>query len=158
MKVLCLFGTHSHDFSRMAKAVDNLAGKISETEFIVQTGATSYKFKNIKKYFDYCSIERMTKLVSEADILIMQGGWGGIEEAVDCGKKCVVLPRIEGVEHVHNQEQLVRKLDELGCIVGCYDEKDLETCLCKAMTMRVKPLKKGDATREINHALKKWFG
>ena len=100
----------------------------------------------------------MAKLVDEADVLILQGGWGGMEEAVDCGKRCVVIPRIEGLEHVHNQEQLVRKMDALGCIIGCFDENELESCVEKALTMEVKPLKKGDATDSINAALKEWFG
>lgn len=158
MKILCSLGTHSQDFSRMAKAVDDLAGKMTDIEFVVQTGVTCYNFKHVKDFFDYCPKERMLQLMNEADILILQGGWGGIEEAVDSGKKCVVIPRIEGLEHVHNQEQLVRKMDSLGCVVGCFDEHDLDACVRKAMTMTVNPLKKGDATAEINSALKEWFG
>ena len=157
MKILCSLGTHSQDFSRMAKAVDELAGIMTDTEFVVQTGVTCYDFKHVKEHFDYCSKEKMIQLMNEADILILQGGWGGMEEAVDCGKKCVVIPRIEGAEHVHNQEQLVKKMDSLGCVVGCFDEQELESCVRKAMTMEVKPLKKGDATDEINRALKEWF-
>ena len=157
MKIVCSLGTHSQDFGRMAKAVDELAAKMPNTDFVVQTGVTKYEFKNVKIHFDYCSKEQMAKLVDEADVLILQGGWGGIEEAVDCGKRCVVIPRIEGLEHIHNQEQLVRKMDALGCIIGCFDENKLESCVERALTMEVKPLKKGDATESINTALKEWF-
>lgn len=158
MKILCSLGTHTQDFSRMAKAVDELAGRMTDVEFIVQTGVTRYDFKNVKDHFDYCPKERMAQLVDEADVLILQGGWGGMEEAVDSGKRCVVIPRIEGPEHVHDQEQLVRKMDALGCIIGCFDEKKLYSCVAKALTWEVKPLAKGDATEAINTALREWFG
>ena len=158
MKILCSLGTHTQDFSRMAKAVDELAGRMADVQFFVQTGVTRYDFKNVKVHFDFCPKERMVKLVEEADILILQGGWGGMEEAVDSGKRCVVIPRIEGSEHVHDQEQLVRKMDALGCVIGCFDEKELEECVAKALKREMKPLEKGDATEAINAALKKWFG
>lgn len=157
MKILCSLGTHSQDFSRMAKAVDELAAQIPDVEFIVQTGITKYNFKYIKTYFDFCPKNQMNQMINEADILILQGGWGGIEEAVDLGKKCVVIPRIEGIEHIHNQEQLVKKMDDLGCIVGCFDEKNLKECVLKAIKMKVQPIIKGDATAFINEALNKWF-
>lgn len=158
MKILCSIGTHSQDFSRMAKAVDELAGRMTDVDFVVQTGVTRYNFQYVNNHFDFCPKERMERLMDEADVLILQGGWGGMEEAVDNGKRCVVIPRIEGPEHVHDQEQLVRKMDALGCVIGCFDEKELEACVHKAMKMEVKPLKKGDATEAINAALKEWFG
>lgn len=96
--------------------------------------------------------------MDEADILILQGGWGGIEEAIDKGKRCVVVPRIEGAEHIHNQEQLVRKLDKMRCIIGCFNEEQLGECIKRARQMKVKPLEKGDATVCINNALNEWFG
>lgn len=157
MKILCSLGTHTQDFSRMAKAVDELAAVMIEADFTVQTGVTKYDFKYVKEHFDYCPKDRMNQLMDEADVLILQGGWGGMEEAVDMGKKCVVMPRIEGTEHIHDQEQLVRKMDSLGCIVGCFDENKLEECVRKAMVMEVKPIDKGSATETINNALASWF-
>lgn len=157
MKILASLGTHTQDFSRMAKAVDDLAGKHPEYEITVQMGVTKYIFKNNVCSFDYCPKEQMVQLMDDADLLILQGGWGGMEEAVDKGKRCVVIPRIEGPEHIHNQEQLVRKMDELGHVVGCFDEKQLDVCVEQASSMDVKPIVKGDATKYINDALENWF-
>ena len=157
MKILASLGTHTQDFSRMAKAVDELAGNHPEYEICVQMGVTKYIFKNKVRCFDYCPKDKMAQLIDDADLLILQGGWGGMEEAVDKGKRCVVIPRIEGPEHIHNQEQLVRKMDELGHVVGCFDEKQLDECVEKASQMVVKPIIKGDATKYINDALKNWF-
>lgn len=157
MKILGSLGTHTQDFSRMAKAIDELAGKHPEYEITVQTGVTKYEFKNKVDSFDYCPKDKMVQLMDEADVLILQGGWGGMEEAVDKGKRCVVMPRIEGPEHIHNQEQLVRKMDALGHVVGCFDERQLEDCVLRAIDLKVKPIQKGSATASINEALKAWF-
>ncbi len=157
MKILCSLGTHTQDFSRLAKAIDAVAAMRPDDKITVQTGATNYSFQHINNYFDFCPKDRMVELMDEADVLVLQGGWGGIEEAVDKGKHCVVVPRIEGLEHIHNQEQLVRKLESLGCIIGCYDVSNLDDCIEKAKDMLVSPLQKGDATEIINASLTEWF-
>lgn len=156
MRILVCLGTHSQDFSRLAKAVDDYAGTV-DYEFIVQTGVTHYPFKHIVKYFDYCSKDVMSDYMASADVLILQGGWGGMEEAIDAGKRIVAVPRIEGLEHIHNQEQLVRKLDAMGCVIGCFDVDTLAACVEKALTFRLMPLKKGLANTVISDCLKAWF-
>lgn len=40
-------------------------------------------------------------------------------------KRIVVIPRYDKTEHIHDQFQLIRKLDKLGCVIGVFDEKDL---------------------------------
>lgn len=157
MKILCSLGTHTQDFSRLARAIDEVAGKLSDADVVVQSGATKYDFKHIRNHFDFCPKERMEQLIEWADVLVLQGGWGGMEEAVDKGKHCVVVPRIEGPEHVHNQEQLVRKMDSIGCIIGCLDVNNLSECIDKALNMQVQPLEKGSATDIINKSLNDWF-
>ena len=157
MKILCSLGTHTQDFSRLARGIDEVARACPEYDITVQTGVTQYSFQYIQNHFDYCPKDRMQQLMEEADILVLQGGWGGIEEAVDKGKRCVVVPRIEGKEHIHNQEQLVKKLDSLGCVVGCFDIEKLLLCIEKASKMQVRPIQKGDATDVINQALMAWF-
>lgn len=153
--ILFSLGTHSQDFSRMAKAADDYAATTNE-RIVVQTGYTRYSFANVKEHFDFCSKERMMSLMDEADILVLQGGWGGICEAVDKGKRVVVMPRINGVEHVHDQGQVVRKMEELGCVLGVYDAKDLAKVIEKARTFDFKPLKRGNPSI-ICETLNKWF-
>jgi UDP-N-acetylglucosamine transferase subunit ALG13 len=92
-----------------------------------------------------------------AELLIMQGGWGTIEEALDLGKKIVAVPRIHGPEHVHNQEQLVRKLESLGCLTGCYDAEKLAGCIEIARKTKYSGLTKGSAFDEISKKLDIWF-
>ena len=118
--ILFSLGTHSQDFSRMAKAADDYAAMTNE-RIVVQTGYTHYELTHVKEHFDFCPKEQMQQLMEEANVLVLQGGWGGICEAVDKGKRVVVLPRRNGVEHVHDQGQVAKKMAELGCAICCMD-------------------------------------
>lgn len=126
MKILCSLGTHTQDFTRMAMAIDEISLN-SSNEFIVQTGYTNYRFQNITEHFNFCPKEKMQQLMDEADILVLQGGWGGICEAVDKKKRVIVVPRINGPEHIHDQGQVVRKMEELRCLIGVYAVNDGES-------------------------------
>lgn len=181
MKIVCLLGTHTQEFKRMAKALDEYAYSSTDDEFIVQTGYTNYIFENITHYFNFCSKEKMQQLINDADLLILQGGWGGICEAVDKKKKVIVIPRINGPEHIHDQSQVVRKMEQLGCVIGVYvtlegeslpenifkNNKCLDTyshktaillkdAINKAKYYEFKPLKRGNSNI-ISEALKNWF-
>lgn len=181
MRIVCLLGTHTQDFTRMAMAIDELAAT-SEYEFIVQMGYTHYVFQHITEVFDFCSKERMQQLMDGADILVLQGGWGGICEAVDKGKRVVVVPRINGPEHIHDQGQVVRKMEQLMCVIGVYVVGDgiempenvfrknknvlceyahktaqqLKNAIDLAKTYQFKSLKRGDA-KIVADALTVWF-
>lgn len=173
--ILFSLGTHSQDFSRMAKAADDFAATTNE-RVVVQTGYTHYDFKNVTEHFDFCPKDKMQKLMDEAGILVLQGGWGGICEAVDKGKRVVVIPRINGPEHIHDQGQVVRKMESLGCLIGVYPDGDVPTdgsarltpeiiastsrnlqkAVEKAKTFDFKPLRRGSA-RIVADTLLKWF-
>lgn len=149
-------GTMDMPFFRMAEAVDKLAANIQDN-VIVQTGYTNYKYKNVSKVFTFCTKEEMQKYIELADLLILQGGWGAISEAMEKGKRIVVMPRHDKTEHIHDQFQLIRKLDELGCVIGVFDEKKLEESVDKAYNFNFKQLKKGNAQHLIEETLNKWF-
>ncbi len=155
--ILVILGTHTQPFDRLAEGIDCYAATTDE-EIVVQMGVSTYPMRHVAKHFAYCTKDEMNGYMEQADLLVMQGGWGGMEEAIDLGKRIVAVPRIEGAEHIHNQEQLVRKLDALGCVVGCYDMKDLPVCIEKTKTFDFQPLQKGSATTIIAEHLKQWFG
>ena len=113
------FGTMDMPFERMAYAVDEFAASCSE-EVIVQTGWTNYKYKHVHKVFKMCTKEEMAHYQQEASVLIMQGGWGSICESMELGKRMVIIPRYEKTEHIHDQFQLIKKLDALGVVIGVF--------------------------------------
>ena len=152
--ILITVGTHYQPFERLVKAGDEYAATTDE-RVVIQRGFTPYECKHAES-FDFCQKDKMSKLMEEADVLVMQGGWGALREAIDDGKRIVAVPRIEGVEHVHDQEQVVRKLESEGCVLAVYDIKDLPAMIEKAKTHIFKPLKHGNADI-IEVTLEKWF-
>ena len=72
-------------------------------------------------------------------------------------KRIVVIPRHDKTEHIHDQFQLIRKLDKLGCVIGVFDEKDLPQKIKEAYSFDFLQIKKGNAEKLINQKLKEWF-
>ncbi|MFI3265313.1 MAG: glycosyltransferase [Rikenellaceae bacterium] len=140
----------------MAKAIDDYAATTDE-QVIVQTGYTKYDYKHAKA-FDFCSPEEMQRYVDKAQILILQGGWGALSEAVKKHKRIVSIPRIEGSEHNHNQIQIVQKLERLGCVIGVYDVRDLPQAIQAAYLYNFKQINRGEAESRIRQKLNDWFG
>lgn len=139
----------------MAKAVDEFASHCDE-EVIVQTGYTDYDYQHAHA-FKFCTKDEMQKYIADADILILQGGWGAISEAMEQRKRMVVMPRHDKTEHIHDQFQLVEKLDAMGCVIAVLDEKDLPEAIERAKLYDFKQIKKGNAENTIREALNNWF-
>jgi UDP-N-acetylglucosamine transferase subunit ALG13 len=154
--IFASLGTMNMPFIRMAKAVDEWA-KSSKEEVLVQTGYTKYNYQYAKA-FDFCTKEEMQSFIEKASILILQGGWGAISEAMERNKKIVVIPRHDKTEHIHDQFQLIRKLDAMGCVIGVFDEKDLPDKMNEANYFKFQCLKRGNAELLIKAKLKEWFG
>lgn len=152
--ILVTVGTHFQPFDRLIKAADKYAAT-TEDEVVIQTGVSKYVCQHAKS-FAYCQREEMTRLLAQAEVIVMQGGWGGMLECIEKGYRVVAVPRIEGIEHVHDQEQVVRKLESLGCIIGVYDIKNLSSAIEKAKSYEFKPLVKGNADIIVD-TLNKWF-
>ena len=153
--IFASLGTMDMPFRRMAKAVDEFASHCDE-EVIVQTGYTDYDYQHAHA-FKFCTKDEMQKYIADADILILQGGWGAISEAMEQRKRMVVMPRHDKTEHIHDQFQLVEKLDALGCVIAVLDENDLPKAIERAKLYDFKQMKKGNAENTIREALNNWF-
>ena len=149
-------GTMDMPFYRMAKAVDNWAATTDE-EIIVQTGYTDYEYKHIQNVFKFCTKDEMQNYIDKAEVLILQGGWGAISEAMEKRKRIVVMPRHDKSEHIHDQFQLIRKLDAIGCVVGVFDEKELPEKIESAYHFDFQQIQKGNAQPLIEQKLNEWF-
>lgn len=57
-------------------------------------------------------------------------------------KRIVVIPRYDKTEHIHDQFQLIRKLDKLGCVIGVFDEKDLPQKIKESYSFDFQQIKK----------------
>ena len=99
--ILVTVGTHSQPFDRLVKAADNYAESHKNETVIIQKGVSDYKCEAAES-FDFCPKDEMSHYIEKADIIVMQGGWGAMQEAIDDGRRIVAVPRIEGVEHIHS--------------------------------------------------------
>lgn len=153
--IFASLGTMDMAFERMARAVDDFAATVDD-EVIVQTGHTHYEYRNARS-FDFCTKDEMQSYINKASILILQGGWGAISEAMEMRKRIVVIPRYDKTEHIHDQFQLIRKLDSLGCVIGVFDERELPLAVEKARTFNFQQLPKGNAETLIRRKLLEWF-
>ena len=136
--------------------MDEFAATVDE-EVIVQTGYTHYVYKHAKP-FGFCTKDEMQTYIDRASILILQGGWGAISEAMEKHKRIVVIPRYDRTEHIHDQFQLIRKLDGLGGVIGVFDERELPQAVEKARTFDFQQMPKGNAEMIIREKLAEWFG
>lgn len=161
-------GTMDMPFERMAYAVDKFAASCDE-EVIVQTGWTDYKYQHVHKVFKMCTKEDMAHYQQVASVLIMQGGWGSICESMERGKRMVIIPRYDQTEHIHDQFQLIKKLDALEIVIGVfpaeynpqkYKEQFNETyqllkdAVDKAKDFNFKKLIKGSAVSLLENKIK----
>lgn len=138
----------NQSFTRMAEAIDKL-GKETEERVLVQTGNTLYDFHHVNtvKFLEH---QEMLNIMKEASIVILQGGWGTISEAIMLGKRIVSIPRRVGQECKHPQEEVVRFLEKKECLLGCYDTHKLPFIIEKARNYEFKPLQRGSADSIIN--------
>jgi len=144
-------GTHTQPFDRLVKAADEYAA-FTDEEVVIQQGCSTYRCMHAKS-FSVCSGQEMAELQARASVVVTQGGWGTMSECIDMGKSVVAVPRIEGQEHIHDQEQAVRKLEELGCVIGVYDIRDLSSAIEKAGAFVPKPLERGNGAQMTATAL-----
>ena len=95
----------NQSFTRMAEAIDKL-GKETEERVLVQTGNTLYDFHHVDtvKFLEH---QEMLNIMKEASIVILQGGWGTISEAIMLGKR---------IKELRKQNHLTQS--ELGSKLG----------------------------------------
>lgn len=146
--IFAAFGNSPRPFTRLARALDKLASELGE-EIFVQTGHTQYEYTKAKSV-TFLPQKEFQKKLKESQVAILQGGWGGIAEASALGCRIVCVPRIEGIEHYHDQTQLVRVLEKEGILLGCYDISELPKLVSVALNQEFTKIKTGDASDVIN--------
>ena len=151
--IFASFGNSPVPFPRMAAALDKYAEDSGEN-VIVQSGKTEYPFKHCV-VFPFMDKRTFISYLKSCDVAVLQGGWGSISEASDMKVRMVIIPRINGCEHHHDQEQLVRALEADGILLGCYDTKELAPLIEKAKKYDYKPIRRGDASTLINDFITK---
>lgn len=128
--MVAMVGTGPDSFDRLVRHLDELAEKNSLDVFI-QLGHTSYEPR-------YCCFERfverdrLLKLIECAEIVITQGGYGSIRDALLFDKPVLAVPRYPALnESPDHQDELVRAMEQAGYLIGVYDVEQLESAIQK---------------------------
>ena len=123
--IFAMFGTNPYPFTRLAKGLDDFAGKTG-CHVEVQCGHTKYGFHHCQAT-PFLPHNDILKKIGEAECLIVQGGAGSISDGLRSGRPLVAVPRSpDFLESPDRQVELVRKLEVMGCLTAVYDIADLE--------------------------------
>lgn len=122
--ILCLVGTSPYSFERLVKNIDETIAY--DNDVFVQIGNTKYKPTNCR-FVEFVEKTELLEMVKNADIVITQGGYGSMMDAIQLNKKVIAIPREEKYkELIGNQSELVEYFESKKYVVGCYDMHDLE--------------------------------
>lgn len=118
MNIFVTIGTKDYKFDRIVKAMDK--------ENVVMQIGHSVKPKKAK-YFEFLKKQEIYDWMKWSDVIVCHAGTGTIMEAIDFGKKIVVVPRQKKFrEHVDDHQVLFAKFVEkkFGLKI-VFDEKNL---------------------------------
>lgn len=122
--IVCLVGTSPYSFDRLVKKIDE---KIAiENEVFLQLGNTTYKPKNCK-FTEFVEKNKLIEMMKSANLVIAQGGYGSMMDAIQLEKKVIAIPREEQYkELIGDQSELVKYFESKKYVIGCYEIDDLE--------------------------------
>ena len=130
--IVAMVGTAPESFHRLIRPLDDLAGKHG-WDVTVQLGNTSYEPIHCKfeRFFDR---EVLLHLIESAELVITQGGYGGIRDALLFNKPIVAVPRYFGLREAldDHQKDMVHAMEEQGYLIGVYDVAQLESAIERA--------------------------
>lgn len=136
--ILVLFGTNRYPFGRLVRAVEDLAAGIPD-EIVAQTGFTDARPRGIR-CIPFLPREDLLALIGRADVVIAHGGFATLGDCLRLGKKIVAVPRRndlgENGDPGLGQEEVVRRFEKEGLLVGCYDTGRLAEAWEKARAMQ----------------------
>lgn len=107
--------------------VTGIADKFA-VDIVVQLGTTNVSFKNNKiTYFDFKPKSEIIDLIEKADVIISQGGLGGILDVLEIGKPLVVVPRLVKLgESIDDQSEITTYFQKKGFLKRANNSNELE--------------------------------
>jgi nucleoside-diphosphate-sugar epimerase/UDP-N-acetylglucosamine transferase subunit ALG13 len=111
--------------------MDKFAMESGERVF-VQLGSTPFKPIHCE-YVRFIKKDRLMEKIQAAEMVICQGGFGSIRDALAAGKPVIAVPRKPELgESPDIQEELVRELEAAGRVLAVYDIGTLFSTIEKA--------------------------
>ena len=136
--IMTLVGTGPDPFDRLIRPLDELAGKKGWDVFI-QLGHTRYEPTHCR-FERFMVREVLLQKIQDADLVITQGGYGGIRDALQFNKPIVAVPRYPSLgESPDHQDEMVRAMEQMGYVIGLYDIANLEIAIERARSFVPSP-------------------
>lgn len=103
--VFVTIGTHSQQFDRLLKKIDEIAREKKDITFFAQTGNSEYnpQYFSYKKFLNEKEYEQNFRTAS---IVISHGGAGSIIHTLKLKKPLIVVPRLKKFREHTNDHQL----------------------------------------------------
>jgi len=142
--IFVITGTHSQQFNRLLKEVDNLIdSKIINENVIMQIGYSDYLPKNAE-WFKFVDYKKMLNLMEKSSLIITHGGIGSVLISLKLNKKTIVVPRLKKfLEHTNDHQlEIVKELGKQGKILPVYNMNELRTALMKIYSFKPKKSEK----------------
>ena len=154
--ILVLCGTQKQDFSRMIRAVEELA---DEHEVIVQGGHNQYESNKVK-VLGFISRKEMNELYDQADYIITHAGAGSMIQSLKKEKTTIAVPRLSKYgEHVNDHQiELADKLEKLGYLLVYHDGDQIKEVFNRAKQFKVKPYRlKGELVQLVDETIEAYI-
>jgi UDP-N-acetylglucosamine transferase subunit ALG13 len=127
-------GTDHHRFDRLMDWLERWnATRPGAIDWIVQHGSTRPLAG--ADGFAMTSREELLELLRAADVVVTQGGPGGIMDSRECGAVPIVVPRLARLDEVVDDHQVAfaRQLGGRGLVVVAESEAELHAALDRAV-------------------------
>jgi UDP-N-acetylglucosamine transferase subunit ALG13 len=115
-------------FSRLVKAMDEIALYFPDKKFIMQAQGVDFEVKNIS-IVSFLTPEEFNKLFTSATLIVSHAGMGSIIYALTLKKRIVVVPRYASLNEHRNDHQLAtaKKMEDMIGIPVVYDITELKS-------------------------------
>lgn len=131
MMILTMIGTSPYPFDRLLTALDEYSASTG-TRIVAQSGHTPPP-KHLECH-PFVSHDTLLQWIDEADVVVTQGGFGSLRDALARGARVVAVPRYSSFkEAMHDQDELVAAFAAEGLLVPVYDVKDLPEAIDQAL-------------------------
>ncbi|MFA5930792.1 MAG: glycosyltransferase [archaeon] len=135
MNIFVTIGTKDYPFDRLIKAMD-------KEGVVMQIGKSSKPTK--AKFFEFLKKQEIEDWMNWSEVIVCHAGTGTLMEAIDSGKRIVVVPRQEKFkEHIDDhQVDFAKYLEKHFSLKIVYDENELGEAIKKSTVP--KNIKKND--------------
>lgn len=127
-----LLGTSELSFSRLADSLDKYS-KESGQRVVVQVGHTTSQLQYCES-FDFLPRNEILRLINESSVVVCQGGFGSMFDAIKAKKRVIAVPRqISLNETAAEQDSLIDLYESRGLVIKCSDVSNLNEMIDTAI-------------------------